>query len=38
MFELGNLPKDVMKSALIHAGHKLNLLSKIIVKGEVERE
>jgi len=38
MFELGNLPEDVMKEALRKAGNKLNVRTKVVKKGEIAHE
>lgn len=38
MFELSGVPTTEMKSALIHAGHKLNITSKVVKKGEIAHE
>lgn len=35
MFEVGNIPEDIMKDALTKAGHKLSVTWKIVKKGDV---
>ena len=38
MFELGQMPPEIMKKALRQAGNKLNVLCKVVKKGEEGNE
>jgi ribosomal protein L16/L10AE len=38
MFELGGIDEKVMKDTLRKAGNKLNVLTRVVKKGDIARE
>ena len=38
MFELAGIPEDLMKDTLRKAGNKLNVLTKVVKKGELKND
>ncbi len=38
MFELAGIPEDLMKETLRKAGNKLNVLTKVVKKGELKND